>query len=108
MVPRVRTQLLARLVERRARAAAIAQHGLNKIAELPAVADRQDVVAHVLADVGDDKGDAVHNREFPKARFISAMQRPFEDMLALLAGHVGDAQGEASVASSAADRTDRT
>jgi hypothetical protein len=72
MIPGVRTQVLADYIEGRARPAAIAQHTLGQVAEVPPCVNRQDVVRNILPDIGDDKRDSINEGEFPKTILIRA------------------------------------
>jgi len=106
MIPGVGAQVLPSLVEGGAGTAAIAQHAFDDFAQVPARVDCEDVVGHVLADVGDDERNAVQNGKLPQALVVGAMENAFDYMAVVLANHLGNAQGRGTTRR-AADGADR-
>jgi hypothetical protein len=99
--------MLPRLVESRVWPAAIAQHALGKIAQVPPCTDGQNVVRNILPDVRDDERDSIHDWVFPQASRVGAVERAFENVALFLALRMSKAQDEALVVAGAANRANR-
>ena len=107
MAPGIRAQMLPRLVEGRAGAAAITQDGVDRLGEIRAPRQMKDILRHIRPDSRDEDRDAVDDRVFALAP--RAEQDALQDIAALLpqdAAHPERLIGRARLPADGADRRD--